>query len=182
MGGWGGRGRLGRRVTRRVWCMPRCRRGAFNPRAAGRGKNHNIVSRPRAAPWAPRARAWRHTPAHTIHSGSGDHASGHARDAPCTCARTSAHAHKDTHVRGHPPGAVRGVPAIQAHPACLPVPFPVLSVGARPPVTPVSPAVPYATPSCSLPLHSCNVGIWTSTTLRFIAQFRFPAPSIATRV
>ena len=111
-----------RRVTRQVSRLLRCHRGAFNQRPGRRGKICNIVSRSRAPPWAPTARAWRHTPAHAINADGDEHASGHARGATCTCAHTSVHEHIDTRVREHAPVAVRGIPVSSAHLVSLSVP------------------------------------------------------------
>ena len=131
-----------RRVTRQVSRLLRCHRGAFNQRPGRRGKICNIVSRSRAPPWAPTARAWRHTPAHAINADGDEHASGHARGATCTCAHTSVHAHIDTRVREHAPVAVRGTPVILVHLASLSMPFLMFAAGARLPFAPVLPAVP----------------------------------------
>ena len=98
----GGGRRRGGRVTRRVWNIPRCRRSAFNPRAAGRGKNHNIVSRSRAPPLGAKgARMEEHAGAPHQHRQRRSCFRTHARRTVyvLACQRTRAHRHTRARAR-----------------------------------------------------------------------------------
>ena len=142
MGGEGGGGAAGRELPGGFATYPdaAAARSTQGPRGAAK---ITTSFRDRARrPWAPRGRAWRNTPAHPINTYCVGPASGPTRDAPCTYSHASSHAHIDTHVREHAPGDVRDAPSTLTQPACLPMPLAVLSIGAWPPVTSVSPAVP----------------------------------------